>query len=78
MRKFLLLFFLIGGCDECEPLEVRCIGNSVKICNDEARWDTVTNCDTVEPKNLDWTCCYSKYLGEVTCLPKDACDGGTK
>lgn len=75
--SFVFLVFFFAACgDQCEELEVRCSGNVVEICSDEQNWEVITDCDTVEPAELDWTCCYSADVQGLTCLPKESCDGG--
>jgi len=60
---------LLGCHDGCEPEETRCFGTCVEICNADGDWETVIDCDMVEPADMDWQCCFDAEFEEHGCVP---------
>lgn len=55
--------------DGCDPEETRCSGTRVEICNAEEDWELVMDCDSVEPVEMDWQCCFEAEFEEHGCVP---------
>ena len=67
-----LLFLAITGCEnECQPEEMRCRDNVVELCDANGDWQTVDDCNTTEPAELNWMCCEED--GTLACIPADYC-----
>jgi hypothetical protein len=61
--KQLLIAILItlAACDECEPLETDCNGDTVEICGGSGRWEPVVDCRDYDAK------CVVDNGGEAKC-----------
>jgi hypothetical protein len=72
MIKYILMALFISGCtiNECEVADVRCDGNILQVCGSENEWLSTMDCGSIEPANLNWTCC----LKQEACVPKGECE----
>lgn len=67
----LLIGALVGAChDGCETNDMKCSDNAVLICNGDEDWQTVTDCDDVDPVEWNWICCEEF----AACLPQTDCE----
>lgn len=75
VRWIALLLFVVffAACedpgDDCTPLDVRCAGETLEVCNADNQWETVVQCTTYEPGA--WRCC--TVDDEVGCWPEEEC-----
>jgi len=81
MKSIGLVIFcavLLSGChDGCSPEEMKCDGSTVMICNDKTDWESVMDCDELEPMDSDLpdaVCCEDPADGYYTCLPAPICE----
>ena len=80
MKKYFIVlpvFLLLLSChDNCKINTMKCDQNMAMICNGDKDWEIVTDCDTVEPEDLNWTCCvdYDDVEEIHTCLPVGVCE----
>ena len=75
MLAFSVFWFgYVMGCSSqteasvCDPLETRCQGDLVQICDGEGRWQTFVNCSTTTPGR--WVCTHEE-VGHVCTQQSD-------
>jgi len=74
------IWVAITGChDGCQPESMRCRGDRVEVCNADQDWYVRDRCDTVEPVDWNWVCCWVPDEDLYACVPEVECeaDGGT-
>lgn len=72
----LFLFLSCNGGDGCEIEETECRGSKVFVCNSEGDWEESMDCSRIEPKILDWQCCFDYHSNDHFCLPREECELG--
>jgi len=74
----LVVLFLMGCDDGCEPEELRCRGQRSEICNASNEWEFIANCDAIEgDEGQEWVCCLGHNLwtgaDEYACYLEEGC-----